>query len=121
MMLINQLSKETNVPIPTIRFYEKVGLFKGIKQKENKTNNYTFYTDEVVEKLALIKDAKSVGFTLTEIKELIDAWYSKRITKEKKLQILDQKLLQIEDKITELKAVKKQIGFLKKEVQKFDC
>lgn len=69
----------------------------------------------------LIKIAKSVGFTLSEIKELIDAWYSKRITKEKKLLILENKLSQIEGKINELRAVKKQIAFLKSEVEKFDC
>lgn len=121
MKLINQLSKETGIPIATIRFYEKSGLFTGKKKSDVKSNNYTYYDDEVVDKLDLIRDAKSVGFTLSEIKELIDAWYNKRITKERKVMILDNKLLQIEEKIKELKAVKKQIAFLKSEVEKFDC
>lgn len=121
MKLINQLSKETGISIATIRFYEKSGLFKGKKNTDVKSNNYTYYDDEVVYKLDLIRDAKSVGFTLSEIKELIDAWYSKKITKEKKIAILDKKLSQIEEKIEELKSVKKQIGFLKSEVEKYDC
>jgi MerR family transcriptional regulator, copper efflux regulator len=121
MKLIHQLAKETGLPIATIRFYEKSGLFKGIKKTEVKSNNYTYYDDEVVEKLELIRDAKSVGFTLGEIRDLIDAWYSKRITKAEKLAILDKKLLQIDSKIKELKAVKKQIDFLKSEVEQFDC
>lgn len=121
MKLINQLSKETGIPIATIRFYEKSGLFAGKKKSDVKSNNYTYYDDEVAAKLDLIRDAKSVGFTLSEIKELIDAWYSKRITKEKKLNILDDKLSQIEEKIKELEAVKNQIAFLKKEVEKDDC
>lgn len=121
MKLINQLSKETGIPIATIRFYEKTGLFAGKKKIDVKSNNYTYYDDEVIDKLELIRDAKSIGFTLSEIKELIDAWYSKRISKEKKLSILDDKLSQIEEKIKELKSVKKQIAFLKSEVEKFDC
>ncbi len=121
MKLINQLSKETGIPIASIRFYEKLGLFTGKKNNNVKSNNYTYYDDEVVSKLDLIRDAKSIGFTLSEIKELIDAWYSKRITKLKKLEILDNKLFQIEEKIKELKAVKKQIAFLKSEVEKYDC
>jgi len=121
MKLINQLSKETSLPIATIRFYEKSGLFKGQKLKGNTTNNYTYYDDEVSEKLDLIRDAKSVGFTLSEIKELIDAWYSKRISKARKLEILDAKLVQINDKIKALNGVKKQIAFLKSEVEKYDC
>ncbi|MDI1234178.1 MAG: MerR family transcriptional regulator [bacterium] len=121
MKLINQLSKETGLPIATIRFYEKSGLFKGQKKKGITTNNYTYYDDEVTEKLDLIRDAKSVGFTLSEIKELIDAWYNKRISKPKKMEILDAKLAQINDKIKELNAVKKQINYLKREVEKYDC
>jgi MerR family Zn(II)-responsive transcriptional regulator of zntA len=115
------MSKETGIPIATIRFYEKSGLFAGKKKVDVKSNNYTYYDDEVIDKLALIRDAKSVGFTLAEIKELIDAWYGKRIDKEKKLEILDNKLAQIEEKIKELKSVKKQIAFLKNEVEKDDC
>ena len=121
MKLINQLSKETGIPIATIRFYEKSGLFNGKKKSEVKSNNYTYYDDEVIDKLELIRDAKSIGFTLSEIKELIAAWYSKRISKEKKLSILDNKLSQIDKKIKELKSVKKQIAFLKSEVEKYDC
>jgi len=121
MKLINQLSKETGVPVATVRFYEKSGLFKGKKNTETRTNNYTYYDDEVVEKLELIRDAKSVGFTLAEIKEVIDAWYSKRISKDKKIDILQRKLVQIDEKIKELKAVKKQIEAFKKEVEKNDC
>ncbi|WP_262491974.1 MerR family DNA-binding transcriptional regulator [Myroides marinus] len=33
MKLISQLSKETGVPIPTIRFYEKTGLFSSTPKK----------------------------------------------------------------------------------------
>ena len=121
MKLIHQLSKETGIPIATIRFYEKSGLFAGKKKAEVKSNNYTYYDDEVLDKLALIRDAKSIGFTLSEIKKLIDAWHSKRISKAKKLEVLDEKLRQIDLKIRELKAVKKQIAFLKTEVETYDC
>ena len=121
MKLINQLSKETGISIATIRFYEKTGLFTGKKKIDVKSNNYTFYDDEVLEKLELIRDAKSVGFTLAEIKEVIDAWYSKQISKEEKIAILDKKLLSIDEKIKQLKDVKKQIAFLKSEVEKYDC
>ncbi|MBY0426511.1 MAG: MerR family transcriptional regulator [Cytophagales bacterium] len=121
MLLINQLSKETNLPIHTIRYYEKYGLFKGKKDSSTKSNNYTYYDQEVVEKLGLITDAKSVGFTLGEIKELIDAWYNKRIKKERKIEILNQKLKSIEEKIKQLEEVKKQIDIFKAEVEEFDC
>ncbi len=121
MKLINQLSKETGVSIATIRFYEKSGLFKGKKKEENNSNNYTYYDDEVVEKLELIRDAKSIGFTLAEIEEVIGAWYGKQLGKSGKIAILDQKLHKIEEKIKELKEMKKQLIYFKDEVQKYDC
>jgi len=113
MKLINQLSKETGIPIGTIRFYEKTGLFTGEKKEEVKTNNYVYYGDDVVEKLRFIQMAKAVGFTLAEIKEVVDAWYKKQISKKAKIQVLDKKLLQIDEKIKELKSVKKQIAICK--------
>lgn len=119
MKLIHQLSKETGIPIPTIRFYEKSGLIKS--KKKNASNNYGYYDEEVADKLELIRDAKSVGFTLSEIKEVLDVWYGKRLTKEKKIAVLNKKLEQIRAKIKELRQVKRQIDSFKKEVEQNDC
>jgi MerR family transcriptional regulator, copper efflux regulator len=121
MKLISQLSKEAGIAIATIRFYEKMGLFSGKRKQGVTTNNYIYYDEEVEEKLELITLAKSVGFTLNEIKEIIDSWYSKRISKQKKIDILNSKLAQIEVKIKELKEAKKQIAYLKSEVEQHDC
>lgn len=120
LKLISQLSKETGVPVGTIRFYEKSGLFKGVKT-EKTTNNYVYYDDEIVSKLEFIKEAKSVGFTLSEIKEVIEAWYEDKISKARKLEVLDKKLLQIDLKIKELKVVKKQIAVFKSEIENDKC
>ncbi|MGO1245071.1 MAG: MerR family transcriptional regulator [Sphingobacterium sp.] len=113
MKLISQLSKDTGVPIGTIRFYEKTGLFSGETIKEITTNNYVYYGDDVVEKLKFIQMAKAVGFTLSEIKEVIDAWYKKELSKKAKTEVLNRKLNQIDEKMRELKAVKKQIALCK--------
>ena len=113
MMLISQLSKETGIPIPTIRFYEKKGLFTSTVKQTVTTNNYAYYGEEVVQKLQFIQMAKAVGFTLSEIKEVIDAWYVRELTKKAKLQVLNLKLQQIDKKMKELKAMKKQIALCK--------
>ncbi|MES2516261.1 MAG: hypothetical protein V4580_19050 [Bacteroidota bacterium] len=39
-----------------------------------KTNQYRNYEESIVSKIALIKDAKQVGFTLAEVKFLPDSW-----------------------------------------------
>src|ERR1700754_3286723 len=98
MKLINAISKETGLPIHTIRYYENYGLFKG-KKNGNGSAHYFYYDEEVVEKLELIKEAKEIGLTLAEIKELLDAWHSKRISQERKREILREKIKEIEAKI----------------------
>ena len=91
-MLINELSKRTGLSAHTIRFYEKSGLIEG-KQDDSVTSNNYFHYDEVsVEKLEFISDAKSVGFTIKEIGQIINAWYNNTYTKEQKLEILAEKL-----------------------------
>lgn len=117
MKLINQLSKETGIPIGTIRFYEKSGLFSGETKKEVTTNNYVYYGDEVVEKLRFIQMAKAVGFTLSEIKEVIDVWYKKKLSQKAQIQVLDLKLAQIDQKIEELNIIKKQIALCKSNIR----
>lgn len=117
MRLINQLSKETGIPIGTIRFYEKSGLIKGDTKPEVKTNKYVYYGDEIVDKLRFIQMAKAVGFTLNEIKEVVDMWYEKTISKKAQLEVLDKKLLQIDEKIGELNAMKAQIAICKQNIQ----
>ncbi|MDR0265168.1 MAG: MerR family transcriptional regulator [Sphingobacterium sp.] len=117
MKLISQLAREANIPIGTIRFYEKSGLISGMTKKDVTSNNYVYYDDEVTEKLRFIKMAKAVGFTLAEIKEVIDAWYQKELTKASKMEVLNLKLEQIDTKIRELKAMKKQIELCKNNIE----
>lgn len=117
MKLISQLAREANIPIGTIRFYEKSGLISGMTKKDVTSNNYVYYDDEVTEKLRFIKMAKAVGFTLAEIKQVIDAWYQKELTQASKMEVLNLKLEQIDTKIRELKAMKKQIKLCKSNIE----
>ncbi len=120
-MLINELSKRTGITVHTIRFYEKSGLIKGKRNENIKSNKYFHYDDESVEKLELVRDAKSVGFTISEISQLMDAWYNNKITITQKLEVLDEKLQSIELRIKQLKEMKKLISKFKKDIEDDDC
>lgn len=120
-MLINELSKRTGITTHTIRFYEKSGLVKGKRHEAVKSNNYFHYDEDTVEKLELIREAKSVGFTISEIAQLIDAWYNNKMTVSEKLAVLDEKLLLIDDRIKQLKGMKKLLSQFKDDVIKEKC
>lgn len=120
-MLINELSKRTGITAHTIRFYEKSGLIKGKRDESIKSNNYFHYDEETVEKLELVRDAKSIGFTISEIAQLMDAWYNNKMTISEKLTVLDEKLLSIDDRIKQLKDMKKMISQFKNDVIEDNC
>ncbi len=120
-MLINELSKHTGLSAHTIRYYEKFGLVKGKRNDAIKSNNYLHYDEETIEKLELIRDAKSIGFTLSEIKVLLDAWFNKKFTVAKKIAILDEKMISIDEKIKQLKDMKKLINSFKEDVEQDSC
>lgn len=120
-MLINELSKRTGISAHTIRFYEKSGLIRGKRDENVKSNNYFHYDEEAVEKLEFINDAKSVGFTINEIGQIIDAWYNKKFSDKRKLTILDEKLLSLEQKQREIKGMIKQINQFRDDILNGRC
>lgn len=104
-MLIGELAEETGCSRDTLRFYEKIGLIKGQVRLQAR-NNYKHYDDALVEHILLIKCAKSLGFTLAEIKKLIVAWESNRLSMKEKRQIIRDKIDSIESKLDELRQVR---------------
>jgi len=120
-MLINELSKRTNLSIHTLRYYENFGLFNGLTNEKVKTNNYKNYDEDLVEKIKLIKEAKEIGFTLSEIKELLDNWFNKRYSIEKKVEILNAKIRDIDARIRQLKQVRKLLTDGIEDIRNGDC
>ena len=69
-MRINELENATGVGRHALRFYEKEGLLIGITRT---ANGYRDYPEQVVEQVSLIKGMQSLGFTLQDIKPVIQA------------------------------------------------
>jgi DNA-binding transcriptional MerR regulator len=70
MMKIGQLAKETGLSASRIRFYESIGLLKGVKRQ---SNGYRSYPAEAVTILGMITKAQDAGFSLDELKVLLPA------------------------------------------------
>lgn len=105
-MLIGELVKRTGCSRDTIRFYEKVGLVEG-KSGRGATNNYKNYDEQMVDRVLLIKQAKLLGFTLAEIKGLVAAWEANTLSVKEKAKIFQDKIVLVDQRITELKQVRK--------------
>lgn len=118
MYLVSELSVLCNVPVQTIRYYEKYGLIKPISMKE-KPGRLKYYDEESLEKLELIEEGKQIGLSLSEIKELMRAWYSQRISVTGRVSALEYKLDVLREKELKLKDVMGRIELLIDELKKF--
>jgi MerR family transcriptional regulator, copper efflux regulator len=68
-MFIRELSEKVELPAHTIRYYEKIGLISPPRRSETQ---YRLYCGEDEVRLKFIKQAKLFGFSLDEIKEIIN-------------------------------------------------
>ena len=96
----SELMEATNLGRETLRFYENKGLIHDVPRTEA---GYRLYPKSVVEIVSFIKDAQEVGFTLKEIKELIELQLTSLATCGDVSPILNKKLTSIENEIAALK------------------
>ncbi|MBN8263191.1 MAG: heavy metal-responsive transcriptional regulator [Xanthomonadales bacterium] len=68
-MKIGELAKRAQVPIDTVRYYEREGL---IPPPPRRASGYRDYLDADVDRLRFMRRAKGLGFTLPEIRELLN-------------------------------------------------
>jgi len=68
-LTVNDLAQESRLPPDTVRYYARIGL---IKPAGRRANGYKQFTAEDVQRLHFIRQAKRLGFTLTEIRGIFD-------------------------------------------------
>jgi len=68
-MLIGEMAERAGVSVQTVRYYERRGLLPSPRRTPS---GYRRYDDADASQLTFIRRAKDLGFTLTEIRELVD-------------------------------------------------
>ncbi|WP_417410723.1 MerR family transcriptional regulator [Hoeflea sp.] len=69
MFSIGELSKRTGVKIPTIRYYEQMGL---IEAPERSEGNQRRYSKDGLKRLSFIRHSRELGFSIDNIKGLLE-------------------------------------------------
>lgn len=69
MLSIGALSRQTGVKVPTIRYYEQIGL---IDPPDRTEGNQRRYREEALQRLGFIKHARELGFSIETIQALIE-------------------------------------------------
>ncbi|RMG25321.1 MAG: MerR family transcriptional regulator [Methanobacteriota archaeon] len=100
-LTVGKLAKLAGVNVETIRYYERIGVLPRPVRRES---GYRMYSEEDVRRINFIKHAQQLGFSLKEIKELLELRIDARTS-------CDQVRIQAEEKI---KMVKQKIATLRR-------
>jgi DNA-binding transcriptional MerR regulator len=69
MLRIGQVARRTGLSVETIRYYERLGL---VAEAARTPSGYRQFEPEVVERLRFVQRAQALGFSLEEIRELLE-------------------------------------------------
>lgn len=112
MLFIGEVAKQAGINQKTIRFYEDIKLLPKSKQGQN---NYRIYSQDTITRIYFIKNAKSLGFSLQDIKEIL-------VLKDQGFEpcshvrdLLKQRIIALKREIAELNALNRDLKKLEDE------
>ena len=100
-MKIGELEARSGASRHTLRYYEQIGLISPLRQ----TNNYRVYTVQTLQDLDFIQRAQSMGFSLGEIGEILDAQRNKLIDCADGAKLIEKKMAEIKQKIANFQSI----------------
>jgi MerR family transcriptional regulator, copper efflux regulator len=113
-MSIGQLALRSGVGVETLRYYERRGL---LAPAARRANGYRTYGTSELRRMMLIRAAKSLAFTLGEIRQFVDqierdtcGCSQLRVAADAKLDELDHQIAQLQHVRRQLRALRSRCG-----------
>lgn len=106
VLSIGELSRESGLSSPTIRYYEKMGLLP----RAPRVSGRRVYDDAMLDRLLVITFAKGAGFTLCEIKQLFNGFASETPAGVRWQKVASAKLAEMDALAARVEAMKELLG-----------
>lgn len=106
MLTIGDLSRRTGVKVPTIRYYEQMGL---IEPAERSEGNQRRYSRQERERLSFIKHARDLGLRIESIRELLTLSSHPERPCDQADRIAAEQLVAVRDKIEKLRRLESEL------------
>lgn len=103
---IGEVARQAEVGVETIRYYEREGL---LAEPSRRPSGYRQYDATVVARLRFIRSTKELGFTLAEIRELLELRFDLKTRCEHVRARAEQKITDIEERIRSLHRMKRSL------------
>jgi len=104
-----EVATQAGVNVQTLRYYERRGI---LKEPERRQSGYRQYPPDAVQLIRFIKRAQELGFTLTEIEDLLRLRTDQESACSEVRSAAEAKIEDIEQKIRHLRAMKRALGLL---------
>lgn len=112
-MTRGELAKRTGVSMAAIRYYEDSGI---LPAPGRTANGYRIYTEDYLVKLKFIQDAQSLGYSLQEIREVLQMLGSEIDAETLKVRVRN-KILEIDERIAAMRDMQDMLAGLLKTPQ----
>lgn len=106
-MKIGEVSQASGIGIEALRFYERSGL---LGKPARSQSGYRLYDEGILERLAFIKKAQTLGFSLEEIKKIIRDAQSGASPCDDVREIVRRRLKEVEERIKEMQRYRKELA-----------
>jgi DNA-binding transcriptional MerR regulator len=107
MLKIGDVARLSGIGIEALRFYEKGGLLERPARTES---GYRLYGREVLERLAFIKQSQALGFSLDEIKRIIEDARTGKSPCAEVREIVRHRLEELDERMREMRRYRKELS-----------
>jgi len=98
-LTIKEMSEKTRLSIPTLRYYEEIGLLDPV---ERAANGHRRYTEKDLLRVDFLKRVRATGMTIKEMQHYVDLFRAGDVTLAERLAILQDHRQAVQDQIDAL-------------------
>lgn len=106
-LTIGALAERTGCSVPTIRYYEEIGL---IPPARRRPSGHRVYRQDAVEQLTLIRHCRDFGFPIEQVRELVSLSQSQERDCVETLEIAQAQLKAVRAKLSELRTLERSLA-----------
>lgn len=106
---IGEVARRVGIGVETVRFYEREGL---VASPPRSASGYRIFPEEAVDRLRFVRRAKELGFTLDQIRTLLDLRAQTHSPCAEVRRLAAAQLADVEARLAALRAIARELGAL---------
>jgi DNA-binding transcriptional MerR regulator len=107
LLKVGEVAAAAGVRVQTLHFYERCGL---LPKPTRSAANYRLYSSDFVRRVQFIKKAQAVGFTLDEIRDILDLRDHGRAPCRRVAEIAEERLREIEAELSKWRGFRRALA-----------